>query len=332
MKLKPKPGLTMFDLLKGLIMLIIVYCHSMSKWGGFEDTIFGRVVFSLSLPSLFIISGYWLNRRDIKTGIKSSVGALLRPYLIVNGIIVGIGLIHRALIHNLGEWLHSFLLPAIFVQSGDTRLGASWFLFALFVAWCLFYLVIQLPNEKWQFALACASGVLGGLLMPLRLPFQISQGLIAFFYLYAGFQIRKRKLLQARIPAWGYVILLAVWAAGVIFGSLNLAEYDTQYFMFSIPGGLCGAFLLIRLFLYLNSLDWKLLDAIRWVGRHSMWILCIHAVEANVFPWKILFRFVPRESFLGGNLYFLLRCILIFAVCQLMILFRQRRAERLRDG
>ncbi len=331
-QLKPKMSLTMFDLLKGCIMLIILYCHSMDRWGGFADTPFSKVIFSISLPCLFIISGYWLNKRDIKTGIKNSANSLLRPYLIVNAIIVGIGLIHRAITHNLREWVEEFLFHSIFVYSGGGRLGASWCIFALFIAWCLYYLVINISNEKWQMMTACLCGVLGGLLMPLHLPFQISQGLVTFFYVYAGYQIKKKKLLQAKMPAWSYLIMLAVWAAGTIFGSMDLSKYDTQCFLLSIPGGLCGAFLLMRLFLYLNSLNWKLLDAIRWCGRYSMWILCIHSVEANIFPWKILFHFVPRETFFGGTLHFVLRCILIFTVCQLMIFFKQRRAKKLRDG
>ena len=166
--------------------------------------------------------------------------------------------------------------------------------------------------------------------MPLILPFQISQGLIAFFYVYAGYQIKKRKLLQKKLHPLALLALLALWTVGMVFGSMELSDYKVQNFMLSVPGGLCGAYLLVQLFLCLNSLQWKILDSVRWIGRYSMWILCIHTVEMAIFPWSILFPFLERDTLPGFTFLFVLRWIIIVAVCHVLIRLKQRELTRRR--
>lgn len=331
LKLKQKMGLNMFDLLKGFIIILVVVRHSIGDLG-FPDTLAGKIIFSVLMPSLFLVSGYWLNKRDMKTGLSSSVRSLLIPCLIVIAIIVGVGAVHRAFTHNMQNWVDLYLVPSLLIISTGGKITPLWFMFALFIAWCLYYAAVNTLSEKAQMAAACCSAVIGGLTMPLMLPFQISQGLIAFFYVYAGYQMKKRKLLQKPLPALVVLALLAVWTAGFLFGSMELSDYRVHNFLLSVPGGLCGAYLLVRLFLCLNALQWKILDPIRWVGRYSMWILCIHAVEAAIFPWKILFPSIASGSPFGMMLRFVLRWILIVAVCQGMMWWKTRALTRSRVG
>ena len=87
---------------------------------------------------------------------------------------------------------------------------------------------------------------------------------------------------------------------------------------------------MIRLFLRLNALEWRVLEPIRWLGRYSLWVLCVQAVEEVVFPWKIMFMFVPRESVLGLGLHFVLRLALNVTVCHGMLWLRRRAAVKKR--
>ena len=93
-----------------------------------------------------------------------------------------------------------------------------------------------------------------------------------------------------------------------------------------------GAYLLVKLFLYVNMLEWRVLDGIRWVGRYSMWYMCIHAVEKAVFPWKILFRFVDQKSMAGMLALFVLRTIMITVIClvcqKVLMYWNGRKAEK----
>ncbi len=324
MKLQPRMGLTMFDLLKGSIVIIAILRHTLI-FLNLKDTLPVRILEATLIPALFVVSGYWLKKRKVKDGIANSAKFLLVPYVIVALIIISVGGVHRALIHNMKDWTDVFLISTLLVISGERgRLVSVWFVFALFIAWCVYYLVINILRERGQIIAACVCGLAGGLSLQFQLPFQISQGLIAFFYVYAGYLIKRKKLLEKRIAPRVYVLLIAVWLAGGCLGSMDLALYKIRNSLIIIPAALCGAFLLIRLFLYLNDLDWRVLEPVRLAGRYSLWVLCIHNVEDGVFPWKLLVRFIPRTSFPNLMLYFLLRLALIAALCRVMVWCKQR--------
>lgn len=314
-------NLTMFDLLKGVAMIAVVFGHS---FGMVDDAVlgpwFGKILYSILMPSFFVVSGYWLKKKKIKIGIKMSVDYLLKPYLLVILIINIIGFVHRALQGNLQEWLEVFLIPSVLVSTkGANRVGPMWFIFALFLAWSLFYLVLSMKNQKMHHVIALLAAVVGGALMIVKPPFQIAQGLVAFFYVYCGYLLKKKKLLDTKIHPLIYVFLAAGWGVSVVFGSMDLYLYDVRYGVFSVLGSLCGAFLIIKIFLYLNLLEWRVLDGIRWLGRYSMWVLCVHAVEHVAVPWKILFRFVRQGTVQGCLVHFVVRFVMIVAVCLVLL-------------
>lgn len=314
-------NLTMFDLLKGLAMIGVVFGHT---FVGMEKTTtglwFSKIIYSLLMPSFFMVSGYWLKKKDIRTGIKSAVSYLLRPFVIVAVLLNAIGFLHRFLQGNLEEWRRIFLMPSLLVSTkGENRLGAIWFIFALFLAWCFFYVIINIKNEKLQMGIVLLAGIAGGALMPLQLPYQLAQGLVGLFYVYCGYLLKKKKLLDAKTSPLIYIIMVVVWGVSVVFGSMNMYAYDVKYGIFSIVGSLCGAFVFIKITLYINLLDGFVLDGIRTIGRYSMWVLCVHAVEKEVIPWKVLFRFVEQGTALGNWTHFVVRSVLIGVVCMIML-------------
>ncbi len=313
-------NLTMFDLLKAIAVIGVVFGHSFGE----VDTLiigewYGRIAHSLLMPAFFMVSGYWLKKKKISVGVKSGVEYLLKPYILIILIIDVVGLAHRALEGNLKEWVDEFLLPSVLVSTdGATRIGPMWFIFALFIGWILFYLVINIKNEKIHMVLAIISAIVGCALLPFKLPFQIAQGLVAFSFVYCGYMLKKRKLLEAKIHPLAYVLIVIAWILSVLYGSMDLYSYDIKYGIFSVIGSLCGAFLMIKLFLYLNLLEWRILDGLRWMGRYSMWVVCVHAIEYAIVPWKILFRYVEQDTMFASVLHFVLRMIFIIIVCVIM--------------
>lgn len=315
-------SLTMFDLIKGLAMVLVVLRHSIA-WDA-NSEIFWKIGYSLMMPLFFVTSGYWMKKKSISAGLKTSCQYLLKPYVITVVLMDLVALAHRALTHQMDEWLQIFLIPSVLVsqysRDGEiTRIGPMWFIFALFLSWCLFYLVIQIKEEKVQIALAVLSGIAATVLLPMNLPFQIGQGCIGFFFLYAGYQIKKKKLLDKQLPVWGWAVLVILWAAAAWFGTMDLAFGDAKGGILTACGCICGVFIMIRIFLHVNLWENKLTDALKWVGRYTMWILCIHSFEKAVFPWKILFRFVDEYSIAGVIAQFVLRFIMIWIIVQIMI-------------
>lgn len=267
-----------------------------------------------------------MKKKAMKTGIKDSAKYLLKPYLYTMLIILGIGFIHRGISGAWEEWLHTFLFPALSVHSGaNTRIGAMWFVFALFLSWCIFYITGYLKNERLRTFIIVVLAVIGGITLPKELPFQISQGFIGTFYLYFGYRIKKKKLFEKKIPFPILIIMLLLWLWAILYGSMDLAFYDVKYGIFSILGCLAGSYLVIRMFLYLNVYENKFMNVIRTIGRHTMWILCIHSVEAAVVPWKVLFRFTGEYTWLRFGAQFILRSFLIILGCMFLKWLQARK-------
>lgn len=317
MKHTIRVNMTMFDFIKGLGMILVILFHSIPA--PYQDGFAGACAQSVLMPIFFIVSGFWLKDKAPRDGIAEGARYLLIPYGYTVSAILLIGLVHRGLQGAWREWVDVFLLPLLLGHSGmDTRMGALWFIVALYWAWCIFYLSGMIRRQGVRTAVILLIGVLGGILLPLEPPFQIGQGMVAAVFVYFGYLVKRKKLLQTSLPLPLTAVLLAVWLAGVRFGSMDLAFYDVRFGILSVLCSTCGAYLLIRWVLRVNDYENGLLDRIRTVGRYSMHILCIHSLEIAVFPWNAVFRFTGESGPLRIVVQFLLRAAII-AVIWLMI-------------
>lgn len=322
MKIRKKIiSLTMFDLLKGIGILMVVFRHSVhTELAEVEQSVFWRLAYSVLMPLFFITSGYWLKKRSLKDGIVFSAKSLLKPYLIVMFLINVVGFVHRMAIHNLDEWRTLFLKQSLLVISGNySRIGAMWFVFALMVGWMIFYGLIQIENKRTRGLVSIGICWVGTMVLSYKLPFQIAQGMIAQLFIYVGYIMKKEKLLEKKIPViWGSVLAL-IW---LIIGYLSsreaicdLATYRFGNGMPAVLSSLCGAFLIIKAGVQLSRVENRFIEKLGTIGRYTMWILCIHSFEGAVVPWKYLFRLVGEESLAGSLFQLILRGCFISCGC-----------------
>lgn len=319
----------MFDLLKGAGMLLVVLVHSIS-WN-VQDQLGWKVVYSLLMPVFFVTSGFWLRKMDFRSGVSVSARFVLKPYLITVLAIEIIGLGHRMATNDLTDWVKTFLVPGILGRSGEnSRFGPLWFLLALFWAWCLFYMIMLLEKERVQIVCAAACGIAGGILLPYKLPFQAAQGLIAAFFVYAGYWMKRNRIFEKKLSAAAAAGLAVLWGITVLFGSMDLGMYDVKYGFLSIAGSTAGVLLLIRIFLYMNTFENPVFDILEQTGRYTMWILCVHALEGAVVPWELFRRYMPHAMWGGALCWFLMRSVLIGVMCAGMLRLQKIWARRVR--
>lgn len=307
-------SLTMFDLLKGMAMLAVILQHSIS-WDVHERFEW-KLLYSVLMPVFFVTSGYWMKAKPFKEGVKSAAKQILKPYLFTLLAIEGIGLVHRILTGDIRNWLDVFFFPGILGMSGaGSRLGPLWFLLALFWAWTLFYLTAAIKRERAQICAALLAGVAGGIWIAFRPPFQLAQGLIGFFFLYGGYLLKKKKILPRKLNPLQILLMAFFWLFSAFAGTMDMGMYDVRYGFFSMAGSFCGAFLVIRAFLRLDFLENPPADAIRMIGRYTMWILCIHGLEGAVVPWDSLLFFVRKDTWAGCVCWLAMRLLFIGAGC-----------------
>lgn len=316
-------GLTMFDFLKGLGILLVLVRHSTEGMHYWLEQEIWTVLYSVLMPMFFVTSGYWLKKRRFWEGTKLSARLFLKPYLIVIGCINGVGLVHRGLQHNLDEWVSLFLRPSLLVMSGNnTRIGFLWFIFALMMGWILFYGLIQIPSQKLKILASLLVAWAGTMLLPYRLPFQLAQGMIAQIFVLMGFLLKKNKVLERQIPPFILIGLTIVWLAGVRFcfpeqmGDLAMYEYGNG--MPAVLCSMCGAWLSIWVGIRINAAENVVVEKIGQIGRYTMWILCAHSFEATVVPWNVLTVIAPEQTWTYCILKLVLRSIFVFMVCILL--------------
>lgn len=166
-----------------------------------------------------------------------------------------------------------------------------------------------------QIGAAVLAGVVGGLWIGHQPPFQLSQGLIGFSFLYGGYFLKKKKWLFWRLRFWEGTLMGVGWFLTAIIGTMDLGMYEVRGGFVSVLGSFLGAALLIRLFLHLDFLETLWAEGLRTIGRYTMWILCVHGIEGAVIPWNFLFRFVEKDTWMGCVCWFFLRLIVIGACC-----------------
>lgn len=313
MEKKSNVNMVMFDFVKGLAMLAVVFVHSGTVAD--VDTYPIVLIRSVVVAVFFMASGFWLRKRKLKTGVRLAARQLLVPYGITLAIIMAVGFLHRLVTNNLSNYVELFLMPVLKRGAGP-RTGALWFLLAMFWTWCMYYLLMKLKDERVRIAVVAAAAILGLALLPLHdYTYLLPQALVMLPYIYGGYWIREKGLFDKKVPLW---LLFAMSVPALViaaFGKIDVIMDVADFGLLNIAVQLLFGFAVIYLSLFINQKDWKWPEWIMYIGRHSLWILCIHSIEMSVFPWDILWKFVDPGSVIGILAHFVIRFTGIMVGC-----------------
>ena len=313
MEKKSNVNMVMFDFAKGLAMLAVVFVHSGAVAN--MDTYPIVLLRSVVVAVFFMASGFWLRKRKLKTGVRLAAQQLLVPYAVTLLIILAVGFLHRLLTHDLQNYLDVFLLPVLRRGAGP-RTGALWFLLAMFWTWCMYYLLMRLKDARLRLLLAAIGAVIGMGLLPLHdFTYLLPQALLMLPYVYGGYWIREKGLFDKKVPVWLLAVLSIPALVLAAFGKVDVIVDVVDFGVLNIAAQMLFGFVLIYLTLLINAKEWKWTEWIMEIGRHSLWVLCIHSIEMSVFPWDILWRFAAPDSIIGILAHFVLRCVGILVGC-----------------
>lgn len=332
MEKKSNVSMVMFDLIKGLAMLAVVFVHSGTA--AQTDTYPIVLIRSLVVAVFFMASGFWLRKRKVKTGVRLAARQLMIPYAITLAVILVVGFVHRLLTDQLPNYLELFLLPVLRRGAGP-RTGALWFLLATFETWCMYYLLMRLKNARLRLALVLLSAVIGQGLLPLNdYTYLLPQSLLMLPYIYAGYLIREKGLFDKEVPAWLLVVMCIPALVLAAFGKIDVIMNVADFGLLNIAAQVLFGYAVIYVTLMINARQWKWAEWIMAIGHHSLWVLCIHSIEMSVFPWDVLWRFVDPGSAAGILAHFALRCAGILLGCMVLrkgtSLMHHRKKQRAR--
>ena len=355
---KPRTAnsLGMFDFLKGIGMLTIVFAHSAELYPVGATTTITPMTFYLFayreslMAAFYIASGYGFRKRSIGKCIDQQFKTLLKPYL-YTGLATTFFhfLIHYLTFGSVEGAVRETLkvfggfalgLPHTSLYAGQTffSCGPMWYLLSLMIAWILLDVILNIFPEPYIPWAVLGTMLLGwGICITWEVPFCIGQGMVTVPALYVGYLAKQHKLFD-RPLSWK--LKLGMIASALAVAGLVLATQSTdcvslgEWTMGPVSIFLDGAvgYGIIRLFLkWQRRVDGPISHAIEWVGRRSLFIFCIHTVELTAIPWYLMAAKYADRPVQGMLLQFVFSLASIFAITELLMR-RKELGRKLRGG
>lgn len=349
-----KNSIGMFDLLKGIGMLIVVFGHTVSGYAADimqnNNLIIAVLVIvyvtiaEIVIPIFLVISGYGFRKRPIKKCIKQQINLMLKPYLYVMIIDVCIYFcIHYACFHYwpasmieslrvLGGFLFALPTAMTLFSVQFFSCGVVWYIFAMFLGWIFLDILMTVFSEKYWNIAVIFTMILGWTISLFgNLPFCLIQGLVATGYLYLGYKIKKSKAFFIKFSKSAYLamIVFIFTEVAIIAGNRsidNVAEAEWSFGPISMLLSALLAYIMIYLGLSLNNLECTGINILRIIGKNSLYIFCIHTIELSVFPWYLVLP--EANSFTRCIVILILRFAIIFGVCFALNFIKRKNIHR----
>ena len=262
------PRLLWIDLLRGFLMLAIIFDHTEICFTG-DNIVPYRMYVPDVLMAFFFLSGYLFYRPEgfrLRHKLHSWLRGVLMPYFIFTSALA----LPKAWLHGAGGSLSDLLLTILTGQG-------SWFIASLAVAELLFCFLLWLSRAHWRwlagaglFAVALAYGF-----GTRRLAFEanwwhVNEAVVALPSLLLGYMAHRFDKLGTRWRLGLFALLL------VLSLPVNVLVASSSW-----PSVLVGALVLPLLFLVKNALSVLLLyllftisqrDGVRWVEQMPRWL------------------------------------------------------------
>lgn len=331
---KTNNSLGMFDLAKGIGMILVLLFHSM----GLFDSTQGRMLtgYATSLPhaflsnglmpAFFIVNGYSFKKKEIKKNFVSMSKLLLLPYLYVAGIVSIISL-SKSVVNgtSVKDCLLQYTLPFL---TDATRIGPMWFLLALYFGTLIFNIIMQHKNKLVHLGFVFVIYIIGIIVLDFKwIPYAFSVSFTAVGYIYLGYLIKKSNLLikaDLKVKIGTTLCAFIIIFLAVTYNYIDKVPDLFYIFDEQIIKLLCGVILFSGT-LWLNRFRGNISNKIRLIGRYSFWIFCIHSIEYICIPWENLTKIFGQNTYLVISVVMILRLIICGLGCYLLYAIKRRK-------
>lgn len=274
------------DFIKGVCVLLIILGHCPIFRTLYE------LLYFFHVPIFFVISGYNYSKRDFISEFIISCRRLLVPFAFLgfllllvaffSGRFAGKNIFFENLLGVIwgGGFSYTFnFLPFDKAMS----VGPLWFLWAMFWARLLTNCILRLKNDLLMVCFVCmAAIVFVNVKQYFSLPFSLIPGICATGFFCSGYLIKKYKVLEQ--DRWNALLLLSLMAFILCLipdGNLdvNMSVYKGFYILdlLGVIGVFYGFVLVSRKIIPNN----KIASLLVWIGRYSLIVFCVHALEYN---------------------------------------------------
>lgn len=352
---KPRTAssLGMFDLLKGVGMLLIVFAHTSELYPVGDISTITPVTFFLFayreslMAAFYIASGYGFRKRSIGKCISQQFKTLFKPYA-YTGLATTIA---HFVIHyqTFGNWnnavyetykvLGGFVLglphTATYFGQEFFSCGPMWYLLALMIGWILLDIILNIFPESYIKWAVLGTMLLGwGICITWEAPFCIGQGMVTVPTLYVGYLAKKHKIFDKPLSRRLKNTLLGCAAAVAVLVLLtqstdcvSMAQWNFGPVSILLDAG-AGLGILSMVIWFQRRVDNFVTRGIQAIGRRSLYIFCIHTVELTAIPWYLMPPKFAAHPVLGVVLQFTLSMGSVLLFCELLLRWKDRKFRR----
>ena len=336
-------SLGMFDLLKGIGMLAIVFAHTAELYplGTDDVTPFAFALFAYRealMAAFFIASGYGFRKRSIGKCIHQQLKSLLKPYLYTALFTC---VLHFIIHYKTFQYLPGTIGESIKVTGGFLlglphtatyfgqlffSCGPMWYLLSLMIAWVLLDLILNIFPEQYINWAVLGTMLLGwGICITWEAPFCIGQGMVTVPALYVGHLAKKYKIFEQPLPPRlrGGMIAAALAVAALVLltkstDCVSMAEWTLGPVSILLDA-VTGLGILSIVIWFQRRVENVVTHAIQAIGRRSLFIFCVHTVELTAIPWYLMPQKFAAHPVLGMVLQFTLSLGSTLLICELLV-------------
>lgn len=331
------------DVMKGIAILSVLVGHYIALRS------VGTAIWSFHMPLFVFISGYFYKQQEFRGLLKRNLKNYMFPYVIVWGGVLLSELIVYSVFNHLSS--EPMLLSDAFIRriisgfyglaSNSTlhkpdfviKIGVIWFLNALFIGEIMLFFVLKIQKITNQIISVAGIIVIACIQTAcICIPFGINYGCAFLGWLYMGYIFRKHNLFD-KIDGSIIVkaIAVVIWLIVIVLEYLTNNSFNIIHLSFPLYGvEIIGAFFGILSIRWLsvwieNNLQ-RLAEVLMKLGRNTIWILCIHAIDIEL--WNYASGFVPVPKMLMGLIRIALDIILAMHIKHMVLGFRNRKLRR----
>lgn len=302
-----RDSIGMFHVLKGALMLIIVFVHHYSFVNGgmrAADPSAPLSVFTgwsaLTVGLFFVIAGYQFRpSADLKKSVRKQFYQLMVPY----GIVICIVAVCRFVISFLQtgqiriQAASTILVGGFYGVMENTEIFgiwgysvvALWFLPVFFVSGVLFSFLHKLENIKIRSALIWVltmAAVFFPDIYQIQLPWFIVQSCAVLGLMEVGAFLRERKILYRRLPWWFVFGAAGLYIFCHIFSQCSIGTNVYQLKIVDYGAAAMMSVVVLRCYVHIGAGEWKWLGILDYIGMYSMLFFLLHGAGLLLIPWE----------------------------------------------
>lgn len=334
------------DVAKGLGIILVIFAHTIGR--GLPESICKGCIYTFHMPLFFILSALTLKLSadggQLMTKAEKGFKRLIIPALLIYAFITVIRIPRQDSVNWIGfaaEKINALLYASaspIHVQNAKVAgVGMLWFFFSLFAGRILFdFLHLKLKEEKLLTAATAAMAVFGFFIGRIQaLPFSFDITLVCLPFFYFGYYLKDCRIDDSLRKTT--VIALLLWMASAALSCflandvkrfyIDLATRRYPLFPLFYVSAMSGALFFCNCCKYLTDRFPGPLKPLLFIGKNSLCLFCIHAIDSL---YKPLYR-LTDYNFCNFLIRISLDLLLLVILTRLIELIKNRKKQKSPD-